>query len=346
MAQDGVPKSEAVRRSALFLRRQRHLSKAGKAIGPIVVGLAVLYAVVQEGDALTKLFAVRPGILATTVALLAIGSLASGCVWIVLLDQSKTINADLFSVFLNGQLAKNIPGGFWQPIVQITQATRAGVSAGDGAATLIQQMYLIVAAGMMLGALILFDGRGHLLEFVGASLFAVAILMLLVAIRGGRRTSTRLSIVHGFLPQHIATRIPSFRPRFSAKGFTWALVAIGSNSAAFALTTGLREPVLIAAVIGWYSFAWAVGFLVIFVPNGAGVRESILVVGLLPLFDVGQIIAFSLQLRIVQIVSDVLLASSWLASSKLFGVRQRVARGGLSGDWPVCSDPTSSDGKQ
>lgn len=335
-----------MRRAALSLRRHHNLSTAGKAIFIIVVGLAVLSALVQEGDALTNLFAVRRGMLATIVALLAIGSLASGCVWIMLLDRSKTINANLFRVFLNGLLAKNIPGGFWQPLVQLTQGTRAGVSAGDGAVALFQQMYLIVAAGLMMGTLILFDGRGLLLKFVGASLCAVAILMLFIARQGARWTSTRFSPAFRFLPQHITTRISSFRPRFSAKGFTWALVAIGSHSTAFALTTGLREPALIAAAIGWYSFAWVVGFLVIFTPNGAGVRESILVVGLLPLFDVGQIIAFALQLRIVQIVSEVLLASSWIAISKLFEERQRVARGGLSGDWPACSDPATSDGKQ
>lgn len=59
--------------------------------------------------------------------------------------------------------------------------------------------------------------------------------------------------------------------------------------------------------IGGYAMAWSVGFLVIFVPAGAGVREVILAVVLGGSLAAGEVLVVVILSRLVLTIADVAL---------------------------------------
>ena len=60
--------------------------------------------------------------------------------------------------------------------------------------------------------------------------------------------------------------------------------------------------------IGGFAFAWCVGFLAVFAPAGAGVREVLLVALLGPVLGVGAATAVALVSRVLTTVGDLLAA--------------------------------------
>ena len=66
--------------------------------------------------------------------------------------------------------------------------------------------------------------------------------------------------------------------------------------------------VLIA--LGGYAFAWCVGFVVIFAPAGAGIRDVLLVAALAPVLGTGPATAVALVSRAVNTISDLLVAGA------------------------------------
>ncbi len=60
--------------------------------------------------------------------------------------------------------------------------------------------------------------------------------------------------------------------------------------------------------LGGYAFAWCVGFVVVFAPAGAGIREVLLVAALGPVIGTGPATAVALVSRAVNTISDLLCA--------------------------------------
>ena len=61
--------------------------------------------------------------------------------------------------------------------------------------------------------------------------------------------------------------------------------------------------------IGGFAFAWCIGFLVVFAPAGAGVREVILVAALSPVLSIGKATAVALVSRLMTTVGDLVAAA-------------------------------------
>jgi hypothetical protein len=85
-----------------------------------------------------------------------------------------------------------------------------------------------------------------------------------------------------------------------------------------------RGDILLA--IGAFSFAWSVGFIAVFVPAGAGVREVLLVALLAPAVGVGAATAVALMSRALTTVGDLLTAGT--ASGYSWWWRTHGSRGG------------------
>jgi hypothetical protein len=77
------------------------------------------------------------------------------------------------------------------------------------------------------------------------------------------------------------------------------------------LATRLGAPDGKAALlaIGGFAFAWSVGFIVVFAPAGAGVRDVLLVAMLGPVLGVAQATAVALVSRVLLTVGDLLTAA-------------------------------------
>ena len=68
--------------------------------------------------------------------------------------------------------------------------------------------------------------------------------------------------------------------------------------------------------IGGFAFAWSVGFLVVFAPAGAGIRDVLLVAVLGPVLGVGSATAVALVSRALMTGGDLLTAALAAASSR------------------------------
>jgi hypothetical protein len=83
--------------------------------------------------------------------------------------------------------------------------------------------------------------------------------------------------------------------------------------------------------VGAFAFAWSLGFLVVFAPSGAGVREAALVLALSPVLATGPALLVALASRVLTGLTDLLLAAVAVAAARRRGnpvVRPEPAAGG------------------
>jgi hypothetical protein len=106
----------------------------------------------------------------------------------------------------------------------------------------------------------------------------------------------------------------------------WAIGSwIGAGVQVWALSVPLGAPADVSTVIllvGGYALAWAVGFIVIIAPAGAGAREVALAAVLAPVLDRGAIVVVVLLSRVLFTILDLTAAGLGL----LVGRSHRIAR--------------------
>ena len=78
------------------------------------------------------------------------------------------------------------------------------------------------------------------------------------------------------------------------------------------LATRLGRPAGPTALlaVGGFAFAWSVGFLVVFAPAGAGVRDVLLIATLSPVLGVGAATAVALVSRALMTAGDLITAGA------------------------------------
>lgn len=207
--------------------------------------------------------------------------------------------------FATAQLAKYVPGSIWQGVGQVADAHRLGVGTGTAALAFLTQVSVQVVVAGAIAALALLLPGVPLWLLVVSSIGPLGLLLIRPA------------------PLEAILRVLS---RFSARVRTdnidvpdaWVLWRVASASLGailalalgFALllpgTQGLRE---LLGAAGVFALAWAVGFLVVPLPSGLGVREAVLVIGLTGLYGPADVLAASIAARLVLIVIEALYAA-------------------------------------
>jgi uncharacterized membrane protein YbhN (UPF0104 family) len=101
----------------------------------------------------------------------------------------------------------------------------------------------------------------------------------------------------------------------------WVLVGLSSC----VLAAGLGAKVDVPLIVGAVALSWAAGFAVVFVPAGAGVRESVLVLLLAPDLGTARALALALLSRLAMTVADGLWALIALAVARRSAVELELA---------------------
>lgn len=200
--------------------------------------------------------------------------------------------------FYVSQLAKYIPGGFWQPVGQVSLAASSGVPTERAIAAFPAYVAVLVVSGMTVGA-----GTGltagHL--SLPARIAAVAGFgsIALLNRRWMCRGLLAIRRVISWLPA--PEEIPSQRSIIRA--YCWNALTIALSASAFAILSseGLHAVFAFAA-------AWTVGYIVVLVPSGLGVREAVLI-GLVGL-PAGTIVGASVAHRVATMVAELVLAAA------------------------------------
>lgn len=210
--------------------------------------------------------------------------------------------------FLLAQLGKYIPGGVWQIIGQVTDATRT--TANDGRAASLAFVVSVatqVTAGLLVGLpLVLVDTTPTWIRLclLAGALVAVGLLLqrrllarILLALPWLRDTSTSDA-----MPSRSAIVV-------STVANCVALVAAGIVFD-IANVAGPDRGVLV--VVPAFALAWTIGFLAIPFPAGLGIREGALLL-LLPGGSSTAIVAASAVVRVIYIAGELLaLGIAWL----------------------------------
>lgn len=304
----------------------------------LALALAVVY-VVRDADAIASAWARLDPATVGLALVLSLGNVAlSGASW-------RAVLADLGSrlgwraaarVFFVGQLGRYIPGTVFQFVAQAELARDYGVPRRRTASALVVALLVSMTTALLLvtGVLpVALAGRG---DGTGADLTGWAwtgwlrwLTPLLLVLLVPRVLNPLLGVL-----LRVARRDPLEHPvtwRGLVSAALWALASWGS--------VGLQVYVLASAVgggdlgagrllalsLGGYALAWAVGFLVVLAPAGAGAREVALaaLVGLGT--GSGGAAVVVLASRVLLTVADVLLALGALLTARGALARIRAA---------------------
>jgi len=220
-------------------------------------------------------------------------------------------------VFFTANLGRYLPGKVWQIAGLAYLAKGEGVPAPTATGAAILGQALSLAGATLVGSVVLLgSGRGPSL---GGG-WAVAVLLVLLL------SVTFPGILKALLPlwfRLARQEVPGgFRPD-PAFGVRWlGLYAIGwavQGLAFWILVRGLGFNLTLLEGVPAYPAAYVAGYVALFAPAGAGVREGMLVVFLGPILGTGAaVVALLARLwtTVVELLPALALAGGYLRSSK------------------------------
>jgi glycosyltransferase 2 family protein len=212
-------------------------------------------------------------------------------------------------ILLLSQFAKYLPGNVGHHVGRVLLAKRAGLPLDAVVGSMLLDMLLVIAAGAacsLPAVQILVEVTSHQaasrFRTLGMVIAATAIIgMVIVLFPAVRRVTARQA-------SHIQRLIrPSKLPLLAAAWAAHCINFLAGGTALFLLCSTFAGSVAAhywMGVVGVYSAAWLLGFLVPGAPAGLGVREIVLMLGLGPLFGPEPATAAAAALRLITTLGD------------------------------------------
>ncbi len=249
------------------------------------------------------------GFLTVAAALLCVlaGLFAMMLVWrqlLTALGSPLPVRAAARIMFV-GQLGKYLPGSVWPVLAQMELGTAYRVPRHRSASVSVLTMLLSLFSGLLTALIAL--------PFVGGSTPYLWALLAAPVLLVGLHPKVLNTVLARLL--RLAKRPPLERPltgRAIVGALAWAFASwflYGTQIWLLAVRLGAPEGKAALLAIGGFAFAWSVGFLVVFAPAGAVVREALLVWTLGPVLGAGGAIAVALVSRVLMTVGDLLTAA-------------------------------------
>ncbi len=240
-----------------------------------------------------------------TALVLGLGSLvAAARGWITLLEAAPPDRRTLSNAMYVSQLSKYLPGGgLFQATGQITLSAAAHRPAKRVAVAYVVSAISQAAAGFLIvTGLVTLDGAPGWLRALAPlgllGLLGLSRPVLHLMIRVGRRISRHVPESDHLPPE-----------RAVALGFVWSVVNIGLFALSYAVILHSIEPgTPIIGAASAFALAWVIGFLVLPIPSGLGIREAVLYMTL-PGVPAAAVLASSLAHRLTTFGAEVLLTT-------------------------------------
>jgi uncharacterized membrane protein YbhN (UPF0104 family) len=297
----------------------------------IVAAIALLIvALVHQGPTLRREIRDLSGpiILAAFVAGLA-GLTCSMVVWRCLLaDLGSSLSfGDAWRVMFIGQLGKYIPGSVWPVIGQMELGAERGVPRSRSAVSMVLSAGVMVLTGSLVAAATVpFGARGSVGRFWW--------VLLLIPIGCTLLSPPLLNRMLGLTLRLLRTKTPPQRvtTRGLAVAVAWALVGWLLNGAmTYILMQHLAGSghAIVLVSVGGFALSWVAGYVAVFAPAGAGVREAVMVAILGTQTKTSVALAVALVTRALTVGADALTGGLALALVGRRRLRQlRAGRGG------------------
>lgn len=276
----------------------------------LAIALAMaIWAVVTQWDDITTAVA------GMSTWLLAGSLLASICYVVLTMLAWRVLLADMGTylplsaaarIFFVSQLGKYLPGGVWNILAAAELGADHQIPRRRSVSVMAVSVIISIVTGLALttGTMPFAPqevAQQYWWTFLLLPVFLIVLLppvlnrLLLVALRLTGRPPLEVPI--------------SWRGMFLAAGWTLASWAVAGLQV-WLLAIGLGMPMSPATfllAVGGYAMAWTIGFLVIFVPAGAGVREAVLALVFAGTLPRGGVIAVVLLSRVVLTAADLAL---------------------------------------
>ncbi len=276
-------------------------------IAGVIIGLAGVAFVVRTlltkrdevGDAFSQLNGV------TLIASLLLGLCAMtliGFLWTRMLVTRghHAPPRSAMSWYFAGQLGKYVPGGIWPIVGRAELAVRGGVPRPDAyAATGLSMVttYLAAALTICLGSLL--SWTYPLVGILGLAAFAVGFL----AFSNATLRTKVLTVLNRVSPRASALTEPRRLLILTVTHLpAWILMSLSTSvtASAFGADIGIMHMLFIT------SASWLAGFVVVGVPGGIGVRESVFTALAGTALTPGVAVSLALASRVVFIAVDLL----------------------------------------
>ncbi|CAB4632561.1 MAG: hypothetical protein F2612_02175 [Actinobacteria bacterium] len=276
-------------------------------IAGVLIGLAGVAFVVRTlltkrdevGDAFSQLNGV------TLIASLLLGLCAMTLIGFLWTRMLVTRGHDApprsaLSWYFAGQLGKYVPGGIWPIVGRAELAVRGGVPRPDAyAATGLSMVttYLAAALTICLGSLL--SWTYPLVGILGFAAFALGFL----AFSNATLRTKVLTVLNRVSPRASALTEPRRLLILTVTHLpAWILMSLSTSvtASAFGADIGIMHMLFIT------SASWLAGFVVIGVPGGIGVRESVFTALAGTALTPGVAVSLALASRVVFIAVDLL----------------------------------------
>ncbi|MCH9275443.1 flippase-like domain-containing protein [Bifidobacterium amazonense] len=277
----------------------------------LAVALAgLLWAVIKNWDSLLSALAVLPPWIAVVSVVLSIVYVFF-TLWswkVILADLGSDLNwnaaVQLFGV---SQIGKYIPGGVWNIVAAAEIGRDHKIPARRSVTAMTVAVLISLLSGTGIGVITVL---GTSVNIQVPTWMIVVLLAVLVALL----TPPVLNRLIGFGFALLKRPAPERQMTFRGLGLAtllaviaWAVagVQVWLLAVGFGMKAGLAGMML---AIGAYALAWVVGFLVVFVPAGTGVRESVLGLFFAGVLSSGGVLAVVLVSRIAMTIADLVFA--------------------------------------
>lgn len=209
-------------------------------------------------------------------------------------------------VFFVSQLGKYVPGGVWNIVAAAEMGADHRIPRRRSVSAMLVTVLISIVTGMILAVVTVPFAPDELADRFGWVLWTLPLfVMLLLPPVLGRLVDLALRLTKGDPLES------PLRWRGIGAAVAWALLAwVIAGLQVWVLAVGVgMEPSgrTVALCIGGYAFAWVIGFLVVIVPAGAGVRETVLALMLAGSLSTGGVLAVVLLSRVVLTLADLLL---------------------------------------
>ncbi|HEX3814415.1 MAG TPA: lysylphosphatidylglycerol synthase transmembrane domain-containing protein [Mycobacteriales bacterium] len=300
--------------------RFRHLKRFRRSIRVLLVAISVILCVGvvatkrhEVGAALRQL---DPAIVVLAFVLVLGATVMMMLSWRVLLRDlgSPLAIRPSARVFFLAQLGKYIPGSVWPLLAQVELGREHGVPGRRSGVVGVIAMIVSLLAALLVAAVTL-----PLFSPVAAHRYwwVFVTVPFLLALLHPRLFNPMLARVF-----RLARREPP-DSRLTGRGLglslCWSIaawIAYGAQVWLLVRDLGVTAPRAVPLAIGSFALAWAVGFLVVIAPAGAGAREAALTVGLAPVLQPGAALLVALISRILLTGADLLLAVLAVSSER------------------------------
>jgi hypothetical protein len=282
--------------------------------GLVAVALAIWAGASRRHEVLLALHRLQPGWLALGLLATLGNSGTNAMAWRRMLADlgSRLPLASTARVFFVGQLGKYVPGSVWPMVMQAEMASDHGIARRRTAAATVVTMLVSITCGLLVVLVTLPFVPQIVPPGFGWTVFLVVPLLVVLHPAVLDRVINTALVRLGRDPLEHRTSL-----RGTAATTAWALVAwLLAGVQVWALAVSLGAPMTgrtLALATGGYSLAWAVGFVVVIAPAGAGAREVALAAVLATVLDRGAVLVVVLLSRVLFTLTDLGLAGLGLS---------------------------------